>query len=765
VTTRNPVPIRGWAVALLCSVTALGARPDDSKTEQKTDAPTAESVLRRMAEYYKKAKSLAVDIDREQKIGPNSMKTSLVVVIERPNKLAIRTKGAGFGIDVVSDGKTLSLYIPAVKRYTESKAPASLSDISGDPMLQGVLMASLQGTMLVEFTAADPYKALMEGVKTSAYVGEEVLDGARTHHVKCTQDQFDWEAWVAAEGDPLLRKVVVDMTKSIVNTPAAEQLKGQTLELVQTFKGWKVDSALDGKAFAFEPPAGSQKADSLMEALTGGGGRQAASSPLVGKPAPAVSLKLLDKGEFRLEDHRGKEIVMLDFWATWCGPCVQELPLLTEVAESYKGKGVAFFAINLRETPDQIKKFQEDKKLKFTVAMDTDGAVGTAYSADAIPMLVLVDKKGVIQSVHVGYNPAIKATLTKEIDALLAGKDLSKEAAERAKAAVAKSEGLERVWSVSGPYASVATDPAGRSIYAIQARGRCDVLDFGGKTTRTFPMTAAEQGITARVARQVGGSEGFLAFRSWGPSVTALKRDGTKLWEEAGGDGVDDVWAADLNGDGADEVIVGYNGGTGLHVFSPDGKRLWKRTDMGNVWNVTAGDLDGDGKLEVVTTSAAGKVHVFAAKDGTPVTTLEAGIYATRVRIAAGRAKFPLKGDLVLVAGSDSEQQGEALVALAGDGKVLWTTKLPAAVARCQALAVSPDGTLAALAFQGGRVCVVDVDSGRIVGQIGDQGFLPAVAWATSGGAGDNLLLVASQDAVSGFKVKPAAASPRNDRP
>jgi peroxiredoxin len=761
VNTRNPIPVKGWAILLLCGLTALGSGPDDSKATQKTDAPTAESVLRRTADYYKKIKSFAVDIDREQKMGPNSMKNSFVVVIERPNKLAIRSKGVGFGIDVVSDGKTLSMSVPAVKRYAESKAPASLSDTGGDPMLQGVLMGSLQGTMLLELSAADPYKAIMEGVKTSAYVGDEVLDGARTHHLKCTQDQFDWELWVAAGGDPLLRRVVVDMTKSIANTPAAAQFKGQKLELVQTFKSWKVDTALDVKTFTFEPPPGSQKAESLMGALTGGSG-QASSSPLVGKPAPDINLTVLDKGEFRLKDHREKDIVILDFWATWCGPCVQELPLLTEVAESYKRKGVAFYAINLRETPDEIKKFQDDKKLKFTVAMDTDGAVGTAYGAEAIPMLVLVDKKGVIQSVHVGFNPSIKATLAKELDALLSGKNLAKEAADQAEAAVAKSEGLERVWSVGGPYASVSFDPLGRSIFAIQTRGRCDVLDLGGKTTGTFRMEAAEQGSTARIARQVGGANGFVAFRLWGPSVAALKADGTRLWQEEGGDGIDDVWVADLNGDGLDEVIVGYNGGTGLHIFSPDGKRLWKRTDLGNVWNVTAGDFDGDGKLEVLTTSATGKVHVFDAKDGTPMTTVHAGIYATRVRVATGRAKAPSKGDLLLVAGSDSQQQGEAAAAVGRDGKVLWTTKLPAAVARCQALAVSLDGTLAAFAFQGGRVCVVDVDSGRIVGQIGEQGFLPAIAWATSGGAGDNLLLVASQVAVSAFRVKPPAVAPRN---
>ena len=70
----------------------------------------------------------------------------------------------------------------------------------------------------------------------------------------------------------------------------------------------------------------------------------------------------------------------------------------------------------------------KDKKLKFNVALDSDGAVSSPYHAEAIPMLLLIDKKGVVQSVHVGYDPGIKAVLKKELDAMLAGKDLAKEA-------------------------------------------------------------------------------------------------------------------------------------------------------------------------------------------------------------------------------------------------------------------------------------------------------------------------------------------------
>ena len=141
------------------------------------------------------------------------------------------------------------------------------------------------------------------------------------------------------------------------------------------------------------------------------------------------------KGKFKLADARDKHPVMIDFWATWCGPCVMELPILADVAKQYKEKGIVFVAVNLREKPEEIKAFLEKKKLDVTVALDSDGATGDTYKVEGIPTLVLIDAKGVVQAVHIGYNPAIKTTLPKELDALLAGKDLARETLEKAKSA------------------------------------------------------------------------------------------------------------------------------------------------------------------------------------------------------------------------------------------------------------------------------------------------------------------------------------------
>jgi thiol-disulfide isomerase/thioredoxin len=758
---RNLTLAHGWAIgALFCSLVLAGpgraaqAPGGDAKAGPPA-SPKAETVLRRMSEFYKKAQSCAVDVVREQKIGPVALNMTFTVAIQRPNRFAIHSTPAGpTAFDVVSDGKKLYVSLAQFQKYTESDAPNTIEEAVGkDLILRGIL----QFLLVNDLYSADPYAKLMEGVKTATNTGQEKLDGAPAYHLKFTLDQVDWEMWVAAEGDPLVRRLVVDLTKAMASSPFAGQFKNQKAELTENFKNWRIDRGVDEKSFAFEPPKGAQKVESFLAGLGGGG--KPPTSPLVGKPAPDVNLKRLDQGEFRLKDHRDTHVVMIDFWATWCGPCVQEMPILAEVAEAYKEKGVVFCAINEQEKPEDINKFLKDKKLAITVALDSDGAVGGAYRAEAIPQLVLIDKKGIVQSVHVGYDPAVKATLRKELDALLAGKDLAKEAL---KPAATKLEGLEQAWSASGAYSSVASDPTGHTIYAIEAGRQCNVLDADGKTTRTFRLPQSGQAI-ARFARLARDSQDLLTFAPWGRAIVACKGDGTKLWEEASSQGIDDVWAADLDGDGVDEVIAGYNGSTGLHLFSADAKRIWQRTDIGNVWHVAAGDLDGDGKPEVVTTSAQGKVHVFAPKDGTPLRTLDAGLYANMIRTAPGRAIASSTGDLVLVIGTASG--GEAMTALAGDGKTLWTLKLPTDAQHCDSLAVSPDGTYAAAGLRGGRVCVVELGRGRIVGQVASQAMTPIVAWASRANSASPLVLVATGREIHAFRIKPVAATADNRQP
>ena len=134
-----------------------------------------------------------------------------------------------------------------------------------------------------------------------------------------------------------------------------------------------------------------------------------------GQPAPDFTLKDTDGKTWKLSDLKGKKIVMIDFWATWCNICKREMPILQKVYLEYKGKGVEFFGIALDdvEKTKQIRKILLEKGVTYPVLIDQDQKVATeTYQLSGpIPYKVIVDLSGTIVYDHVGdyvdYPPEI----------------------------------------------------------------------------------------------------------------------------------------------------------------------------------------------------------------------------------------------------------------------------------------------------------------------------------------------------------------------
>lgn len=145
-------------------------------------------------------------------------------------------------------------------------------------------------------------------------------------------------------------------------------------------------------------------------------------SPLVGKPAPVFELDLLDGKRFKVVESKGK-VLVLDFWASWCGPCLQAMPEIHRTVHEFDGQTVALVGVNLEEPSSTIKATLERHKLELSVAMDQDGVVALKYGATAIPQTVVIDAQGNVTRVFVGGGPkladdlkaAIQEALTKSI--------------------------------------------------------------------------------------------------------------------------------------------------------------------------------------------------------------------------------------------------------------------------------------------------------------------------------------------------------------
>jgi peroxiredoxin len=125
--------------------------------------------------------------------------------------------------------------------------------------------------------------------------------------------------------------------------------------------------------------------------------------PAPGRPAPDFELQSLDGQTISLRDLRGRP-VLLNFWATWCGPCRIEMPLLQEVSEDpeWSEEGLVMLAVNLGETPSLVREFVGKNNLTFTILLDTSGKVGTLYNVAAIPMTYFIDEDGIIRETKIG---------------------------------------------------------------------------------------------------------------------------------------------------------------------------------------------------------------------------------------------------------------------------------------------------------------------------------------------------------------------------
>ncbi|MBI5347954.1 MAG: TlpA family protein disulfide reductase [Chloroflexi bacterium] len=137
-------------------------------------------------------------------------------------------------------------------------------------------------------------------------------------------------------------------------------------------------------------------------------------------PAPDFTLTTFDGESKTLSSQRGR-VVIVNLWASWCGPCRAEMPALKKVYEANRHRGLEVFAVNSTFQDDErdARLFARDLNLSFTLLLDPDGAVSRRYLLRALPSTFFIDKRGVIRTVIVG-GPMSEATLQTQVESLLA---------------------------------------------------------------------------------------------------------------------------------------------------------------------------------------------------------------------------------------------------------------------------------------------------------------------------------------------------------
>lgn len=334
-------------------------------------------------------------------------------VAQRPGKFAVRVwpgEAKTPSVEAAGDGETVVTRLAADKAlHARDRQREPLESLRRNPLLAQALAGSFLDLLmrpdLVEYATAavaDPTDLGTEGTGADAlrHIRGRLGDGRQV------------DVWITAQAPVQVRRI-----DTVLAVSGARPESPVTRVETRCDYTWKTADAVDTKALAATIPPGSTEVDDLYAAATGAG-----ETLKVGTPAPALDLELLGGGKLNLKAHVGRDIVVLNFWATWFPTGVESLPTIAAFAKEFQERGVVIYNLNMAEPADLVERYVKAQPYTMTVVLDPDGVALEPYAVRALPFSVVIGKDGAIRAVNAGDLRGFKDRFRQQIEEALAGK-------------------------------------------------------------------------------------------------------------------------------------------------------------------------------------------------------------------------------------------------------------------------------------------------------------------------------------------------------
>jgi len=404
---------------------------------------------------------------------PQTMEDVLELKFASPDKFSLSNTEALF----TDDGKTKTAYLRPNKRYLQ-RQDATWSQVAG-PM-EPIINIHPIAVLLLGQVGAERIFPLIDEVTTSRkgeHEGKPALFVVGKARVPFGFDAEPVDVTLAfADSDGALLSVQFNLLESMkrmyarqlaelkaemVKLPPEErqdiQVEPQRWLLTLTLNDAKKNAAIDDKEFVFTPGPKDKKVENILDA---GDPSLEAVTPdsLIGLAAPEFAAPSLDGTTLELSSLKGN-VVVLDFWATWCAPCVAATPELAKLAAEFEPKGVVFLGVNQdRGQTEKVAKFIADNKVMFRQVLDKESSISGDYNIQAIPTLFVIDKAGIVRAVHSGFEKGQEQEIREKIEMTLVGK-LPEASPDAAETIHAKSASTPAPAPEPSPETAPATDP------------------------------------------------------------------------------------------------------------------------------------------------------------------------------------------------------------------------------------------------------------------------------------------------------------------
>lgn len=396
-----PMKTRLFAAAISLLTTLAGVAFAKDRPDPTIPTPEAKALMEQVQGAYAKLSGLRVagQLDADIDVGGQADKKSMPFT-------GAYAATSGFRHEVKdqlitgSTGQKVYLYEIPNGRYLLTDAPKDRATFRQLPPVVGQLLEVQDPSLLMALSANSI---------------ADVVENGRLFHVTTTTDagqSLPTLAYTSNDGreiqfafDPethLLRQATYDIG-GVLKDRGAEKINRATITI--HYSDTQANPALGKDSFAWAPPA------SAREIPQGSGDLMA---NLDGLPAPDFTLPTPDGKTVKLADLKGS-VVLLDFWATWCPPCVRSLPEIAKIAQTRKD-GVKVYAINLGEDKDTVAAFLKTRKIDVPVLLDEDENAGKSYGIRGIPTTIVIRPDGIVAKTFVGIPQGGIADIEHELD-------------------------------------------------------------------------------------------------------------------------------------------------------------------------------------------------------------------------------------------------------------------------------------------------------------------------------------------------------------
>ncbi len=315
-----------------------------------------------------------------------------VVAYRKPGRLRDEFRNPSNPMAQYSDGATRTEYLPQLGQYRVHPRPvtdAAVADGSaGGNFAFGTGLVKMFGAIadsVIEVTRMPDERITVDGVARPCVVLDVRYPTPPPSSGRAAEGPRMY--WIDREDHRLLQ------VRSRLTRQGPQGLV--QVEQLTEFERVRLGEPVADSVFAFTPPEGARRVKQWEFP------NQPKAADLSGQPAKDFALPDLDGKVHKLSEHKGS-VVLLDFWATWCGPCRMTMPLVDKLEREYRARGLVVYSINLREDRDKALAYIRKQGYGMTTLLDTTGTTADAYQVNGIPALFVIGKDGRIATQMVG---------------------------------------------------------------------------------------------------------------------------------------------------------------------------------------------------------------------------------------------------------------------------------------------------------------------------------------------------------------------------